>query len=146
MAEFILLAAVAPFNDLQYFHWMENYKIREVDAAEANIKSIQRHLDYLAEELVVFSLFDPDLPESEKSLVGRKLFGAIRPDTFPPGNPRLPVVIWPKEGFPSLSSFVGPRSWLLFDLLKLDGKNEWLKCPVEMWPNFEAYVTAKKIR
>lgn len=30
----------------------------------------------------------------------------------------------------------------MFDLLKLDGKNEWLKCPPEVWSHFEAFDTA----
>lgn len=124
MVEFILLyygyywlrsplAASAPFNDLQYYHWMVKYMEKDKTVADANIASIKRHLDYLTEELVVFSLFDPDLPSEEKSMTAIKLFETPRPSSFPPGKPKLPGVIWPNdEDIPSLASFIGPRYYL----------------------------------
>ena len=42
-----------------------------------------------------------------------------------------------------LSSFVTERSWLLFDLLGLDGVQEWLQTPPTMWEMFDDYRKLK---
>ena len=44
---------------------------------------------------------------------------------------------------PCLSTFVGPASWLLFDLLGINGKPEWLQIPSEYWDKFEDYRKVK---
>ena len=49
---------------------------------------------------------------------------------------------WPGER-PCLSTFVGPASWLLFDLLGINGKPEWLQIPSEYWDQFEEYRKMK---
>ena len=38
---------------------------------------------------------------------------------------------------------VGPASWLLFDLLGINGKPEWLQIPSEYWDQFEEYRKMK---
>lgn len=60
------LTASAPANDLQFLYWMQELKSIDKPAAEANIQSINRHLDYLTEELVVLALFDSHTSEEEK--------------------------------------------------------------------------------
>ena len=52
--------------------------------------------------------------------------------------PKLPChqeQFWPKDGsLPSLSSLVGPRTWLLFNLLQLDeAELLWLTLPSNVW-------------
>ena len=42
-----------------------------------------------------------------------------------------------------MSTFVGPASWLLFDLLRINGKPEWLQIPSEYWDQFEEYRKMK---
>ena len=42
-----------------------------------------------------------------------------------------------------MSIFVGPASWLLFDLLGINGKPEWLQIPSEYWDQFEEYRKMK---
>ena len=42
-----------------------------------------------------------------------------------------------------MSTFVGPASWLLFDLLGINGKPEWLQIPSEYWDQFEEYRKMK---
>ena len=42
-----------------------------------------------------------------------------------------------------MSTFVGPASWLLFDLLRINGKPEWLQIPSEYWAKFEDYRKIK---
>ena len=42
-----------------------------------------------------------------------------------------------------MSTFVGPASWLLFDLLGINGKPEWLQIPSEYWAKFEDYRKIK---
>ena len=55
-----------------------------------------------------------------------------------PTLPKLPChqeQLWPKDGsLPSLSSLVGPRTWLLFNLLQLDeAELLWLTLPSNVW-------------
>ena len=52
------------------------------------------------------------------------------------------MMTWPGER-PCLSTFVGPASWLLFDLLGINGKPEWLQIPSEYWDKFEDYRKMK---
>ena len=49
---------------------------------------------------------------------------------------------WPGER-PCLSTFVGSASWLLFDLLGINGKPEWLLIPSEYWDQFQDYRNMK---
>ena len=55
-----------------------------------------------------------------------------------PTLPKLPChqeQFWPTDGsLPSLSSLVGPRTWLLFNLLQLDeAELLWLTLPSNVW-------------
>ena len=45
----------APANDLQFYYQMREFKNLDSEVAEAVFKSIERHLDYLTEELAIFS-------------------------------------------------------------------------------------------
>lgn len=121
MVEFILLfysyyflrsplAASAPASDLQLAFLMRKYKVFEEATSIGVTKSITRHLDYLTEELVVFSLFDEELADSDKEMIAQKLFQIQRQSSLKPGKPKPPKIIWPtEEDPPHLSSFLGPR-------------------------------------
>ena len=94
--------------------------------------------------MVIFVLGDKDTGISEKEEVAKKLFSIPRPEKIDPGKPIFPLVIFGDDGAPPrLSSFVTERSWLLFDLLGLDGVQEWLQTPPTMWEMFAEYRKLK---
>jgi hypothetical protein len=121
---------------------MHDFMKYDKEIAEAVIKSIERHLHYLTEQLVVLALFDRNLPSEERNLLGRKLYLTPRPCSFPPGKPLFPKLSHSLENIPRLHELVGSKSWLLFYLLKLDDKQEWLNIPCELWHNFAHYNIA----
>ena len=93
------------------------------------------HLWYLSQELVVFALFDEDLPSDERRDMAKKLSLIPCPPTFPPGKPEFPVHLMTVK--PKMDSFVGPKSWLIFNKMNADG--HWLQKNVEDWEDDGEY-------
>ena len=114
------ITSAAPDNELHFFYLMRKFKSIDLESAEETIKSFERHLGYLSEELVVFSLFDNSVSYAEKTIMGQKLINLPRPKVFTPYKPKTPIIIWCDEEKPFLSSFIDENSWLLFHLLKLN--------------------------
>ncbi|KZS10538.1 Cc8K15.2-like protein [Daphnia magna] len=137
------LTAAAAANDLHFFYLMKQFSVIDPEAAKETIKPISRHLSYLTEELVVFSLFGDSLNYAEKTMIGKRLYDTNIPINIPPNKPKLPDIVWRDDKKPLLSSFVGSKSWLLFNLLKLEGKQEWLNILSEHWHNFKDFKKAK---
>jgi hypothetical protein len=102
------LAAASPMNDLNFYYFIKQFKIIDDELAIAVLKSVERHLDYLSEELVVFSLFDESLMDEDRSLIGKRLMNTTRPSSFPSGKLALPTMQCTEK--PHLSSFVGSQS------------------------------------
>ena len=138
MAEFIALfhgpyflqaslSAAGPRLDLELWKHMEKYAVMEPDVAKAAQLSIIRHLWYLTEECVIFSLFDKDVSDGEKAEMAAKLVAVPQQESFPPGKPKFPskstISVTSK-----LPDFIGPRSWLAFSLL--GASHEWLHLPL----------------
>ena len=98
-------------------------------------ESMLNHTWYLTQQWAPACLADEDCPEDERKAVAVALANTDRPDHFKPGKPVLPKDIWPEEGErPSLSSFVGPSSWLLPHLLGLTNEQmEGLRLEVYQW-------------
>lgn len=109
--------------------------------AEEVKKSLARHLWYLTAECVVLGFFDKDLPDSTKQEMAQAILIKERPATFAPEKPTFP----PHELLdqPSLSLFIGSRSWLLFELLGQSG--DWLHEPVSEWESFDDYMEMAKV-
>ena len=90
--------------------------------------------------MVVFAVCDKDAATSEKEEMAKKLFSTPRLEKNKLGKPSFPQIIFGENGsLPKLSSFVNEKSWLLFDLLGLDGQQEWLQTPHDMWVMFFEY-------
>ena len=43
----------------------------------------------------------------------------------------------------TLTQLIGPRSWLLFDLLGLKRRQDWLQLKPKDWPKMEDYTIAR---
>lgn len=101
--------------------------------------SLRRHLWYLTQELVVFGLFDNSIDPAIRSSMAAELLQCVRPGYFTPGKPDFP----PMANVSTLAQLIGPRSWLLFHLLNVEGN--WLRLAPEQWPTNAEFVTMRQI-
>lgn len=135
------LAISAPRQDRDFWTDMQNYqKCFEADElqylmSQAVLDSVKNHLWYLTEELVVFALFDKNLSDEERSNMAKRLLEIPRPDNFKLGKPIFPVEKMSVR--PTLESFIGQRSWLLFHKLNADG--DWLRLEIFHWSQHDEY-------
>ena len=160
------LAAAAPSNDLQYFYDMQDlFDVEDPDMSRIGAyvsDSIQRHTSYLKAPQVIFALFNEKLEPTERQTLAAALAAIPRPDSSPdhfrPGKlADIPLVCSMKEcvgsslciddsdlPFPkkTLASFVGVKSYLLFNLLHIEDLS-WLEAPVALWDCFPSYSVSK---
>ena len=104
--------------------------------ADAALVSVLRHTSYLTQELVVFALWDMQLPSNLRRAMARKLIEMSPPANYQwqTGKPVLPDNFHRRF---QLSALVGQRSWFLFHLL--DAGTEWLHRPVRSWEDCSEY-------
>ena len=157
------LASAAPYFDLKAIEEMRSARAFMTDEAEVALASMERHLDFLSPPLVVMALADKFTPSSEKEALADALLGYltehdIDEDFLPLPSGKIAVPgpkfctldkFWPGDSAPSLASFVGKESLLIFHylgLLDLQGL-AWLAAPLVTWPEyaefkkFESFVT-----
>ncbi|KZS01856.1 Uncharacterized protein APZ42_001358, partial [Daphnia magna] len=124
---------ISPAVDLKYLSIMSLYRKENEIAAASAIKSILNHLLYLSEELVVFSVFDRELAEFLRKALVENLLSIPRQKRFLPVKPKFQKT-GPNDSveYPDhLIRFIGPNSWLLFDLLKMNEEQlDWMQAPV----------------
>ena len=84
---------------------------------------------------MVFGLFDYNLADEERRAMGSKLLASPRPLHFKPGKPLFPLD--KMSPHPSLHSFIGKRSWLIFE--KLNAVGDWLQLEVNDWSKDDEY-------
>lgn len=139
------LAVAAPRLDCAFWVDLKCYRdCHPQGAVQRNLAdsardSLKRHLWYLAEETVIFALFDPGLHNADKRSLARTLARTARPHQLAIGKPTMPHQLMTNN--PRLPSFIGPRSWKLWDLL---GKGrEWLQMPVAQWQQSQDYQRAE---
>ena len=77
-----------------------------------------------------FSLFDKELSHAAREEIAAALLLSPKPDVFLSGKPVFPVDAIQAAGT-SLASFVGPFTWLAFDLF--DSGYDWLDLPPAEW-------------
>ena len=97
--------------------------------AKAMINSLLQHTWMLTEEIVIFCLWNENLPVSVQRGVADKVMAAELPK-MKIGKPNLPKLF---ENIPNLQDLVGPRSHLLFWPLRIG--TYWLAQPVRRWKN-----------
>ncbi|EFX68051.1 hypothetical protein DAPPUDRAFT_114913 [Daphnia pulex] len=141
------LASLAPAVDLRYLSQMIWFKKKYETVGNVAIKSICNHLWYLTEELVVFSFFDESLPNALRESMVKQLLTFNRSKDFPPGKPKFPLINPDEIDYPNqLNLFVGAKSWLLFNLLDIDGEMlDWMQVPVVYWGKMSGYRKLKEI-
>ena len=130
------LPSAGPVDDLQYFFLIKQYRQYDEPLADAVIISCKRHLWYLCEELAVMGIFNQELHPMWRAALARKLFETQMPSIFSPVKPKFPNI----EREVSIISFIEPRSWLIFYLLKMNREEvEWMQLPVEYWALMSGY-------
>ena len=135
------LAISAPRQDRDFWIDVREYQgcFKQGDMQYAMltavIERIRAHLWYLTQELVVLALFDHNLADEERRAMANKLFAIPRPPLFKSGKPRFPLNQMSPR--PSLDSFIGKRSWLIFH--KLDAVGDWLQLDVHDWSENDEY-------
>ena len=113
------LSVIAPALDLKFLVWMDVYAEHDQLVADTANKSMKNHLWHLT---VVFAIFDEDIPHAIRKATVDKLLCFPRPQRLIPAKPKFPSIMnlsltdYPQQLLPS----VGPRSGLLFVLLKMD--------------------------
>lgn len=138
------LAISAPRHDRDLWIDLNNYKtcfklsMRQTRMIESVQDSVKNHLWYLTEELVVFGLFDNKLEIAERKNMAKKILFFPKEKTYKPGKPKFPVM----TTNPKLEEFIGPRSWLLFNIL--NAKGLWLNNNVSEWDEDAEYSRMKK--
>ena len=136
------LAVSAPRQDRDFWVDIQNYQNCfdqddiEFSMIDAVRSSVMNHLWYVTEELVVFALFDENLSDDERSRMAAALLASPRPQIFTVGKPLFPSADLMTAN-PSLHTFIGKRSWLLFDMLNAVG--QWLHKDTREWSSEAEY-------
>ena len=127
------LTTSAPRLDLGFWRNAKRYACVDLAISNAVVQSVHRQMFYLTEELVMLSLCDKDTDDSKKEELVRALLRQDRPQEFEPQKPKFKVELLlnknPDE--PKLADFVGPRSWLMFDIFDVDVL--WMQYPPSNW-------------
>ena len=97
------------------------------------------------------ALIDPSIPDFEKEFIAKKLLETPVPKSFPPRNRKNLPKMNEKADFslifpPSLSEFIGPYSWLIFNMLGFlddEDKYVWLSMKPKNWPKVEDFKRFK---
>ena len=99
----------------------------------------------MTSQLIVFALVDPKLPEVQRERIARKLH-SIKREKVVGGKPKFPYVDLSGDHLelPDMSEFVSQSSWLLFDILQLSGKQDWLKISPSLSDQFEEFQKLKE--
>ena len=131
------LSLSAPRNDLEMYGLILQFRTYRSTWAFKLLEKMRHHLWYLTPQLIVLSLCDRGLSDEEREELAKTIHSTLRGE-IKTGKPEFPIMTWPDRR-PQMSCFVGPESWLLFDLLNLPGSNDWLLVPAAHWHNLDEY-------
>ena len=81
------VGADAPYNDLELWHDLNEYRKYDEKVANVAINALERHFWYLTEECAVFSIFSHRLPDAERQQIARCLSKTRCPKEFEKGHP-----------------------------------------------------------
>ena len=112
------LAVAAPRLDYEFQLQMRMYESIDPQLSDCVLKSVYRHLWYLTPELIVLSLFDPQITLIEKETMAKKLSNISVPDNFERGKPSFDFLNENLCNVTSLSELINENSWFLFEKSK----------------------------
>ena len=133
------LPAAAARTDLDFMVNIHNYRLIRPKIAFAILQSTYRHLWYLTPHLVILSLADMELEDTNKEQIAKALH-SCKQVKISTGKPEFPVLSQgPDHMRKNMASLVTSESWLVFHLLGLEGPNDWLQTPASLWHLFKEY-------
>ena len=102
-----------------------HYREIEPKAAFKVMQSIRRHQWYTTGQTVSLALADTGLEDSEREELAKTLHQTPRVD-IKTGRPKFPELDWRehKLSTPKMASLVTSDSWLVFQLLDIEGPND----------------------
>ena len=113
----------APRYDLTFHLNILRYRKLEPVVAFRLLEVIRRHQWYLTAQWVPLALADKEAPEDEREALAKAIFCLPR-DEISTGKPEYPVLDWTTGSLlkrPSLACLATKNSWLVFNLLGLQG-------------------------
>ena len=127
------LAASAARQDLDFMSGVLEYRVVNSKLSFAVLSSVYRHLWYLTPQLIVLALTDKEMEDFSRMAIASALHGQER-QVVKTGKPTFPILAHGATMTRNqMSELVGPESWLLFDLLHLNGPSDWLLSPASQW-------------
>ena len=157
------IASKAATNDLDLIEKLREFRVFDQEIADQALKVMDRHCDYLRPQLVPMILADKTLPSEVRqefaTVLNKKLEeGAWTGQEYEVGENESPGpnmasgdLFW-MNGRPSLSSFIGNSSFLIFKVIDQQPEDlAWLRQPVSDWEasnsyfDFEYYVKNKYV-
>ena len=117
------LPCSAPRQDLTFMNNLEIYRKSSPKFFWDVIRSTYKHLWYVTPQLVTLALFDRDLESTTKEEMAQLLHQTER-GAVATGKPTFPTIA-PGARY-RMSDFIGPESWLLFNLCGIEGPQDWL--------------------
>ena len=137
-------AASAPLNLLTAIERLRAYREDNFQIATITLKKRENHLNFLSPELVVFSLFDEQVPSMERQAMASQLLSCQ--GLWEPGERLIYQLSVPGhntfctseefwlDGRLTFHNFINGRSFLLWEVLRKDHSDlDWLSLPVYMW-------------
>ena len=139
------LTTSAPRLDMEFWRNARCYDSIDPEISDAVVRSVHRQMFYLTEEMIMLVLCDDKTSNSEKKDLIGALLKQDRPQHFAPQKPKFKeeILLNKSHDVPMLTEFVGPRSWLIFDLFDVDV--HWMQYPPETWNNHEEYRRFHKL-
>ena len=123
-----LSLSTAASNDLQMFNDLSTFKRVEKTVSMAALTTLLRHTWYLTEDCISLALFNADLNDDDKNQLAKNI-GELPSIQLEIRKPTLSGI----TAISKIPGFVGPRSILLFSLLKVDHKfllkDDWRHTP-----------------
>lgn len=114
-SKLLLRSRITVFAAVDDFHFMAAmtwYQEEDSAIATAVLASINRHLWYLTEELIVLAIFNENVLNFTRTLLTKKFYSTSRQTSFKLGKPKFPTIEINNSTPTYIHSFLGPRSWL----------------------------------
>ena len=126
-------------HDLDFMVKVLHYRLTNPAVAFAVLQSVHRHMWYLTPQLITLALADPGLEDSSKESIAKTLHSCkqLKISSVKPIFPLLPQVAG--EMRKNMAGLVTSDSWLVFQLLGLEGTQDWLQTPASMWKLFSQF-------
>ena len=155
MAQFVLLmyaklwftsslASAAARSDLTFMCLVHDYRKVHAKGAWEVLRSVYRHMWYITPQLLPLALTDMELDDLSKEAIARALYSKER-IVISTGKPTFPILAYgPSAARLDMGSLVSSESWLVFDLLEMTGKQDWLTSPAATWDQSADFLILKE--